>query len=76
MTINESIAIVENMIETLEYTDDVFVYNYEEDAIRELINASRKLEKIKNTIDYWIEDCGSDDTMYMVKIEDIVKGER
>ena len=76
MTINEAVKIVENMVETLEYMDDIFLYNYEEDAIRELINASRKLEKIKNTIDYWIEDCGSDDTMYMVKIEDIIKGER
>ena len=73
MTINESIAIVENMVETLSYYDDIVLYDYEEDALNTLIKASRKLEKIKNTIDYWIEDCGSDDTMYMVEIEDIVR---
>ena len=75
MTINEAIKIVENMVETLEDIDDLYLYDYEHEAIDVLIDASRKLEKIKNTIDYWIEDCGSDDTMYMVEIEDIVREE-
>ena len=74
MNIEKAVEIIEDMLDR--FSDDgVFVYHIEEDAIKELVKASEKLEKIRNTIDYWIEDCGSDDTMYMVEIEDIVKGD-
>ena len=50
MTINEAIKIVENMIDTLRYTDDVFIYDYEEDALKTLIKASQDFEVLKGII--------------------------
>lgn len=46
MTNNEAIKIVENMVEILTSIDDVFLYNYEEDAIEQLIKTAKAYDAL------------------------------
>lgn len=46
MTNQEAIKIVEDMMETLTYADDVFLYSYEEDALNQLIKTAKKYDEV------------------------------
>ena len=46
MTNNEAIKIIENMVETLAYYDDIVLYDYEEDAIEQLIKTAKAYDAL------------------------------
>ena len=46
MTNNEAIKIVENMVETLTSIDEIFLYDYEEDAIEQLIKTAKTYDAL------------------------------
>ena len=46
MTNNEAIKIVENMVDILTSIDDMFLYDYEEDAIQQLIKTAKAYDAL------------------------------
>ena len=57
MTNNEAIKIIENMVETLAYYDDIVLYDYEEDAIEQLIKTAKAYDAlIASDKNYTYED--------------------
>ena len=46
MTNNEAIKIVEDMVENLSYYDDIVLYDYEEDAIQQLIKTAKAYDAL------------------------------
>ena len=57
MTNNEAIKIIENMVETLAYYDDIVLYDYEEYAIQQLIKTAKAYDAlIASDKNYTYED--------------------